>query len=388
MSLPLPLLTEETAAVLLGDLWDRHHRSIPDPEGRAPTLLLSLPPAWGNRYQVLLYGRAAHHNTVVAGVRHPQDLAHVSWPGPVLLHAHWFASIFTSALSEADARARLDRTIAQIEAFATRTGARLLWTAHNLFPHDGAFPDTYLALRRWVFDRFDLLHVMDADHVPLLEQTYDRPAPPWFCVPHMTYHGAVPDSIDRLAARQQLGLPRDAFVFGAFGSLQGYKNTDRLMESFSALAATCPESSVALLAGGLPADREVARALARDAAAHPQITLLPRLIEDSEIQMMHRACDVMMLPYRGTLNSGAALMAATFGRPFVMPQGPGAAAMVPLGGRLYDPEAADGLHRVMAECLQDGPALAGPDRDALAARAPHEVSEAFFAALFGRGTPG
>lgn len=383
MALPLPLLEKNTAAPQLAQLWQQLHRSQSVQAGCAPVLVLALPPAWENRFQVLLYGRAAAHGVAVAGLRHPQDLAHVSWPGPVVLHAHWFASVFTSALSEADATARLHAMIATIEAFVARTGARLLWSAHNIFPHGAQFPQTYLALRRWIFGRFDMLHVMDDSHVAVLEQAYGRPAPPAFCVPHMAYHGAVPDSIDRNAARAHFGIARDAFVFGAFGSLHRYKNLDRLLEVICAMADARPDRPLAALMGGVPGDADFARALVARFADDPRITLIPRMIEDAEIQYLHHGADVMVMPYSDTLNSGAALMAATFARPFVMPQTAGAEAMVPLGARLYDPAAADGLRGALAACLEAGDTSA-PDPAALAARAPQRISDAFMTAMLER----
>ncbi|MCQ0090547.1 glycosyltransferase [Roseovarius sp. M141] len=379
MALPLPLIEPATASRTLVSLWRALHHTNPGPAGRPPTLLLTLPTAWANRYQVLLYGQAARHGVAVAGLRLPKDLAHVSWPGPVVLHAHWFAAIFYGALSEADAMARLTRTIDMIETFRARTGARLLWTAHNVFPHGNAYPQTYLALRRWIFDSFDAVHVMDDAHLPLLEQAFDRAAPPAFTVPHMTYDGTVPDSVDAIAARAHFSIPRDAFVFGSFGSLQGYKNIGPFLQRFTALANARPERTMAALVGGLPSDRDIARDLVHRFGTDPRITLLARKVEDTEIQYLHRAADVMVLPYRETLNSGAAMMAATFAKPFVMPATPGAEALIPIGAQLFDRNAADGLGQALENCLSH-PATP-PDPAALAALAPPRISAMFFRAL-------
>jgi len=379
MALPLPLIEAHSASRQLAALWQTRQRSAHVPPDRAPVLMLALPPAWENRFQVLLYSRAAAHGVAVAGVRHPDDLAHISWPGPVVLHAHWFASVFNTALSEADATMRLHKAIAAIEAFAARTGARLLWTAHNVFPHGNWFAQTYMTLRRWIFERFDLLHVMDDSHVAVLEQAFGRAAPPTFCAPHMTYHGAVPNSIDSATARAHFGIARDAFVFGAFGSLQRYKNLDRLLALVCEMADVMPDRPLAALVGGVPADADLARALVARFGDDPRITLLPRMIEDAEIQYLHHGADVMVMPYRDTLNSGAALMAATFGRPFVMPQSPGTRALEPLGARLYDPAAPDGLRGALERCLVGGDTPA-PSASTLAACAPHHVSEMFMTA--------
>jgi beta-1,4-mannosyltransferase len=378
MALPLPLIEPATAGSVLVSELNRLERCNPAPDGTAPGLIVVLPPAWANKYQLLLYGAAARHRYGVVGVRGAGDLAHVSWPGPVILHAHWFASVFDGALNEADATARLQRACAQIERFRARTGARLLWSAHNVFPHGNAYPETFMALRRWIFDTFDALHVMDDSHVPLLEATYGRAAPAAFTVPHMTYAGAILDSVDAIAARQHFGISRDAFVFGYFGSLQGYKNLPQLLETFERLSADS-DRELALLLGGLPVDPECARELQLRWGQKRRITLLTRKIGDHEIQYLHRAADVMVLPYAETLNSGAAMMAASFRMPFLIPNGSGSHMLTRAGAMTFERDDPDGLLSAMRCCLENP--MPAPDADYLAGLAPARISERFFAAL-------
>jgi glycosyltransferase involved in cell wall biosynthesis len=377
MALPLPLVETATAGRVLIEEYNRIERCLPDPDGTAPGLIVAMPPTWANKYQLLLYTAAARHRQAVVGIRGPADLEQISWPGPVTLHAHWFASIFDGALNEADAMTRLEQAQAQIETFRARTGARLLWTAHNVFPHGNAYPETFLALRRWIFENFDLLHVMEDDHVALLEEAYGRKAPPTFTVPHMTYAGTVLDSVDPTAARAHFGIAHDAFVFGFFGSLQDYKNLPRLMQDFTTLQQQ-EARPLALVLGGLPVDVECARELQQRWGNQPGITLMTRKIEDHEIQYLHRAADVMVLPYAETLNSGAAMMAASFHTPFLTPA-TSAAGLSRVGGIGFDRDAPDGLRLAMQACIASPPPA--PDADALAALAPDVISERFFQAL-------
>lgn len=377
MALPLPLVEQGTAGRVLIEEYNRLERCLPASDGAAPGLIVAMPPAWANKYQLLLYTAAARHRQAVVGVRGPADLEHISWPGPITLHAHWFASIFDGALNEADAMARLAQAQDQIETFRARTGARLLWTAHNVFPHGNVYPETFLELRRWIFERFDLLHVMEDDHVELLEEAYGRKAPPSFTVPHMTYDGTVLDSLDPMAARAHFGIAHDAFVFGFFGSLQDYKNLPRLMQDFTVLQqqATRP---LALVLGGLPVDPDCGRDLQQRWGGQSGVTLLTRKIEDHEIQYLHRASDVMVLPYAETLNSGAAMMAASFRTPFLTPAS-SAKGLSRAGGIGFDREAPDGLRQAMQACLVSAPVA--PEEAALADLAPRYVSELFFQAL-------
>jgi glycosyltransferase involved in cell wall biosynthesis len=375
MALPIPVLSATDAGRTLTRLWLDLDRAVPAPDGSPPGLMLAMPTAWANKYQLLLYKAAARHRWAVAGVTLPRDLAHVSWPGPVVLHAHWFAALFNGAATEAEAGARLTEATEQILAFRDRTGARLVWTAHNVFPHGNRFPETFLTLRRWVFQHFDAIHVMQDSHLPILEAAFGCRAPHSFAVPHMIYDGAIQDDLDPVAARAHFGLPRDAFVFGYFGSIQAYKQIGRLLSALDALKASGLRP-VAALVGGIPVETDAVRDLYRFWDGRPDIRLIPRKILDHEIQYLHRAADVMVLPYAETLNSGAALMAATFRKPFIMPRGSASEGLGPLGAILFDPADPQALTAAMAAAMDTTPDPADPA--ALAARTPAAISDAFF----------
>ena len=378
MGYPIPQLTEDSAAPTLSRLYLNLERSAPCPDGHPPHLLVTLPPAWANKYQILLYGGAARHRFAVAGVTTPEDLDHVTWPGPIVLHAHWFAALFQGAANRDEAAAVLDRIQQAILRFRDRTGARLVWTAHNVFPHGNQFPDAFLDLRQWTFDTFDAIHVMDDTHLPVLEAAYDRPAPQAFTVPHMLYTGTQSDSVDRAAARAQFGLPMHGTVFGYFGSIQAYKQIPLIIEALDRMRADRP---VHALMGGLPVDSTALRTLQARIGTRRDVTLLPRKIQDHEIQYLHHAADVMVLPYAETLNSGAAMMAATFRRPFLMPRGPAAQALEALGGLTYDATAPHGLADGMAQFTRPDAPPAQIDDQAWATRQPAAISDRFFAAL-------
>lgn len=376
MALPIPVLSPPDAGRTLTRLWLDLDRAVPGPDGAPPGLILAMPTAWANKYQLLLYKAAARHRWAVAGVTLPRDLAQVSWPGPLVVHAHWFAALFNGAAGETEAGDRLALASEQILALRARTGARLLWSAHNVFPHGNRFPETFLALRRWVFEHFDAVHVMHDSHVPILEAAFGRPAPRPFTVPHMLYDGAIQDDIDPVAARAHFGLPPDAFVFGCFGSIQAYKRIGAMLAALDTLRARGGRP-VAALVGGIAPEPAAVRDLYRCWDGRPDIRLIPRKILDHEIQYLHRAADVMVLPYAETLNSGAALMAASFCKPFVMPRGSASEGLEPLGAIVFDPADPQALVTAMAAAMAAG-RVPATDPAALAARAPMAISEAFF----------
>lgn len=377
MTMPLPLIAAGKTSWLLAQAFSRLASVSSE---ASPCLLLVMPPSWNNRYQTLLYGQALPMGYVVMGVNDPALLDQISWPGPIVLHAHWFAGLFNGCESEVAAHARLAQLQAQVEAFRARTRSRLLWTAHNVFPHGNRFPATFLKLRQWVFDTFDAIHVHHIDHILLLEANFGRSSPASFVVPHMLYTGSHPDTVTTEAARSRYEIPLDAFVFGYFGSIHDYKRLDRFLAAFDRIAELAGRSTVAMI-GGMPSDPAEAQRLMKGWGQNPRVRLELRTIPDYEIQYIHRASDVMVFAYGETLNSGAAFMAASFEKPFIMPQGPASVALEGLGLIDFDPEVPNGLEQAMREVMNG---LRGNiDPVARACVAPNIISAAFFSALDG-----
>jgi len=378
MAIPIPVPASGQAGRILSESFVNLEATVPDPTGAPPGLIVAMPTTWANKYQLLLYRAAAGRRYAVVGARTPGDLENIAWPGPVLLHAHWFASIFQGARSRVEAEQRLATAQEQILRFRDRTGAKLLWTAHNVFPHGNVYPDLFMELRRWVFEEFDAIHVMEDSHVPLLEKAFSRPAPKSFVVPHMTYCGTILDSVTPVAARARFGLPEDAFVFGFFGSIQEYKNIGYFLEQFDRLRQSTSRP-VAALVGGIPTDTAVARQLDMRWSTDPDVRLLLRKVHDHEIQYLHRGADVIVLPYQETLNSGAAFMAATFRKPYLMPEGRVSDQLKNAGAMCFDADDPDGLLNAMTGCL-DGTSSRF-DADVLGKFQPDVISEAFFDAV-------
>lgn len=375
MTTPLSLITPDQATHLLTTAYTTLDIAVPGPAEQPPCLLLAMPPAWNNRYQSLLYTEAGPHRYAVMGIGETGSLKHVSWPGPVILHAHWFNGFFTGCQDDTAATDRFARLRDDILAFRERTGAKLIWTAHNMFPHGNLFPKTFLALRRWMFDDFDAIHVMQVGHIAALEEAFNRKAASYINVPHMTYNGSHADCVTAAAAKAHFGLTRDTFVFASFGSIQRYKNLDTLLTTFDRIAADS-QRSVAAIIGGVPSEPAVVQRLQQGWGLNPRVRLVLKSVPDHEIQYFHRAADVMVLPYKESLNSGAAHMAASFDRPFIMPEGPSSQALSGLGVIAFDAKKPGGLEATMRAVMDGMRGTINPEVRAQVA--PAAVSAAFF----------
>jgi beta-1,4-mannosyltransferase len=230
------------------------------------------------------------------------------------IHLHWLHRL-VAATTHDGARLAADGVAADLAALHA-AGVAILWTVHNVLPHDAPFPEVQLALRKIVAGAADLVHVLEPDTARLAAPHYELPAAKVRHLPHPGWQGVYPDWVSRDRARARLALPPDVVVYVLFGRLSADKGVAELVEAF-----TRPEpvpGARLLLAGPPPRDPDDRTAAALAVAArHPQVDLWPRRVADDEVQIILRAADVAVSPQRVPLNSGSRLLALTFGLPVV-----------------------------------------------------------------------
>ena len=232
------------------------------------------------------------------------DVVHFHWP-------EW------SCRFETERVAALDTVqLVGVLRLARLRGAKVVWTAHDTRPHGTEGRGRVERFMRAFVRQVDLVIALSADSVDELGRTYPhlrrvRTA----VIPHGHYRGVYPDTVPRPEARQRLGLPATARVALVFGQLKEYKNIPALISSFRRVAG--PDDR--LVVAGRP-DTAATEALIRaEAAGDPRVTVAARHVADDEVQVLFRACDVVVLPYTAILNSGAAILGLSFDRPVVVP---------------------------------------------------------------------
>jgi glycosyltransferase involved in cell wall biosynthesis len=196
-------------------------------------------------------------------------------------------------------------------------------------------------------------------------------------VPHPSYAGAYEDFITREQARHELGLWPDEIVHLVVGAIKPYKGLNELLDAWDSLAADgVPRRLV--VAGGPSDEAGIAETLER-AALHPSVLLHARKIPAAEMQIFLRAADVAVMPYLRSLNSGALMLALTFGLPVVVPAAGGLAEIVDERfARVFEAEVPESL----SAALHAADELVNADARAAAAaaateRAPGPLSERF-----------
>ncbi|HEY7623104.1 MAG TPA: glycosyltransferase [Solirubrobacteraceae bacterium] len=232
-----------------------------------------------------------------------------------VVHLHWLEYLVGSNDRETLKPARMIvrglRLLATLALLRAR-GVRVVWTVHNLTPHDALLPKLDLALARACARLSNRLVVHSryaASSVALAYGARDA---------IVAYHGNFVDYYPAAAAtreqvRSRLGIPVDAHVFLAFGQVRAYKRLPELVQAVRGL----PRDDVRLLVAGRPIPAAAGEAIAAAADGDPRIVLRLEHIADGEVAALHEASDVAVMPNREVFSSGALLLALSLGVPVI-----------------------------------------------------------------------
>jgi glycosyltransferase involved in cell wall biosynthesis len=228
-----------------------------------------------------------------------------------LFHLHWVFR-FTAPLLP---RARISRTLMRwyfvvLLELLRRIGVRIVWTAHNVLPHDQVFDDDPRA-RRQLVER--CAAVIAHDDATLAELSAIGCRLPLTKV--IAPGGPkVVKAVHPLADRSERSPLRLVFV----GRVAPYKGLEDLMEALS----TCP-AALSIVIAGECRDRQLAKSLVRKAAATPAaVELRLDRLRDEEVASLLYSADAAVFPFRSVTTSGSVLLALSAGCPVVIPDLP------------------------------------------------------------------
>ncbi len=329
-------------------------------------------PDWrtGNPYLSMLFAGLGEVGVVARPVRSlVEHLASVEeYDDPGILNVHWTAPILAGARTAEETRARVDRLARLLDRFVT-AGGRLVWSVHNVVPHDAAYPEAEVDVCRLLADRARLVHVLSEETVPAVAPYYPLDPARVVVIEHSSYLGVYPDHVDRDEARRRLALDADTGVLVTLGRIRPYKGIDRLLDAFERPPLDDP--GLRLLVAGLQGGGEAMRVLASRLETTPRVVSHPRRVRRREMQVWMHSADLAVLPYTGILNSGSFLLAETFGLPVVAPR---AGALVAREGRPHvrlfgTGDFEDVLASAVRDLVHDHDAAATARASALAAAA-------------------
>jgi beta-1,4-mannosyltransferase len=233
------------------------------------------------------------------------------------LHIHWPESLYRygrgpTALRPIMSRAKL--ALFSLRLWSARMlGYRLVWTVHQVLPHESH--DRVLdRLAARVLARACHLLIAHDDATEASVRSLLSPASNKVAiVPHGSYVGVYPKGRPRSMVRAELGIPQDAFVFLCFGELRAYKEIELLLEAFSSVNAR----RARLLVVGNPKAPTVGPAVSAASARDTRILSILEFVPAERVAELYQASDVAVLPRGEDGTSGSLLLALSMGLPVI-----------------------------------------------------------------------
>lgn len=273
-------------------------------------------PAWRNReenpYNALLYDAVidASPGTTVTEYSPSRslerfDVIHWHWPEGAWNSRYWIRCFARAVL-----------LFAEID-YARSRGASLIWTFHNLAPHDTKYPRLAEWCARQLAKRVDGAVFLSGtsqsracNRHPHLRQVES------VVIQHGDYRPVLHPAVGKRCAREKLGLPDRAKTIGFIGRIRPYKELASLVAAFRA----ADDPSVRLLIAGEPDDSsEVTQCLA-EASNDPRVIFQLGLLSERALQEAVEACDLLVFPNRKVTNSGSMIYALSNNRPVLVPR--------------------------------------------------------------------
>lgn len=263
-----------------------------------------------------------------------------------VLHIHWTHGLVNSSLW----RFMLGFPYLALQLLLLRArGRRIVWTVHNLQNHEkrNLWRDRLITLLIGHAANSVVVHGERARHA--VQKHFRIGLHKIASIPHGNYIGIYPNTISPVEARSRLRIPADSRVFLFLGNIRPYKGVETLIETFRAIT----DPNAVLVIAGRPIDAATEARIRDLSNSDARIRIETGFVKEEEIQVYMQAANVVVLPYKDVLTSGAVLLAMSFGRACIAPRlGTITDYLDDRGAFLYDPDDPAGLSKALQEALE------------------------------------
>jgi len=263
-----------------------------------------------NPYNAQLYREVEASGHTVCEYSHKRvlkekfDIVHVHWPDGYIDQRSWLKAIQRTLL------------LSFMMSIAKLKGARLVWTAHNLKPHDAFHPKfSQIFLTQFLKLCNGLIFLTDEGKNSFLQYYPSHKNMPCAVIPHGHYRNSYPNPINQYQAKEELGLVKEKKILLFMGMIKPYKNCDALIKEFSEAKL----NDYILVIAGKPETPKYKEQLELLAKGQDNIHMRLEFIPDDQLHVYMSAADIVILPYKSILNSGALLLALSFNKPVIAP---------------------------------------------------------------------
>ncbi|MBC2605825.1 glycosyltransferase family 4 protein [Pelagicoccus albus] len=226
-------------------------------------------------------------------------------------------------------------------------GTRIVWTVHNLLPHDNRFRRANLNLCRSYASRCDTLICHSALARKVVLRSYRVNPEKVTVTPHGNFIDVYPEGVGRVRFRENRGFSEQDVVVLFFGKIRAYKGLRKFIDSF----ARSSNTQIRFVVAGSISSESLADELKRFAEREQRLSLEVGYVADSDLRDYFEMADFVALPYESSLTSGAAVLAMSLGKACLATRTAGFESVLDDSGCIfYDSAEVDVLWKQVFEC--------------------------------------
>jgi beta-1,4-mannosyltransferase len=303
-----------------------------------------------------------------------------------VLHIHWLERVYQMRIAQRHpvlsflAFCILYLNIVWIKG----RGGRVIWTAHNLRPHDGVNGRHAAVWRFWsprIYTKVDAVLCMTESAIGQVRTAIPELAGAQFYVaPHPHYRGVYAGHPSGEGLRERLGIPPQTVVLGMIGYMRPYKG---ILQVALALERV-KDSDVRLLVAGRCQDEPYLKTLQDLALSDPRLLVLEGSLSNPQFAEHVDACTLCVFNFSDILNSGSVVAALSLDRPVLAPGKGAVSDLAELVGAKWLQTFAGGMSASVLESAVGWARAGKPDsRPDLSALDPSAVAATHLSAYCG-----
>ena len=194
----------------------------------------------------------------------------------------------------------------------------LVWTPHNLRPHDLGNAGLHRLVRRIFASQMDWIRLFSHRSLTAAAEEFKQAETRFRIVPEGSYKAYYPEyAIGKTAAtlREELGIPPNHKVLLYLGLIKPYKGLTELLTAFHRLD---PRDTTLLIAGKSMQEAYF-RELSDAASAGRNVCIREGFVQEAELPAWYQLASAVVLPFRKIENSGSVIMAMGYKKAILAP---------------------------------------------------------------------
>jgi glycosyltransferase involved in cell wall biosynthesis len=236
---------------------------------------------------------------------------------PDFIHFDWIHSYYIRR-NKFMTYCLLPSFIIQILIIYYFTETKIVWTMHNVLPHNTKNIQLNKFVRKFFANKCNWIRVFSENTVVKSSRYFGIKKEKFKVLPEGDYVDYYPNKISRKKSREFFNFKKNEIILLYLGFIRPYKGIENLISCFDKIE----NNNYRLMIIGVARDQSYLSKLNKQinsSVKRKKIVLKNCFVKNSDLQKYYNASDLVVLPFNKIENSGSVIMAMGFSKPIIAP---------------------------------------------------------------------